>query len=165
MARDISFQQLSESRRLEHSNPWVWLFDFELPTTPARRMRLTSHDEPVPYLTKRYEPAAIGHSGVTDPGDGALPSITITLQDTLGIAASLIDDHDGLEGMEVAIRVLSWKWIALQEPVQELIASVTSSTIVDEGSRIAFTLGGQNIYEVAFPRRIYTRARYPGIKR
>lgn len=165
MARDISFQQLLESRLATQTDPWVWLFDFEIPSDPPQRFRVTSHDEPVPYLTKRYEPAAIGHSGITEPGDGALPNITVTVQDTSGVAAKIVDEFDGLEGMEVAIRLLSWEWIALQEPAQEVVATVTSATIVDSGSRIAFTLGGEDVYGVAFPRRIYTRKRYPGIKK
>lgn len=171
MARNPGFQTFAETQKLSHEKPFVWLFEFQIPTDPPQRFRVTSHDEPVEYGQDPdgdplvYNPAPIAHQGIPDAADGSLPSITITLQDVLGIAGTLVDDHDGLIGMPIAVRVLSLEHISLQQEVQTLTAQVQSASILDDGPRVALTIGARNVYQTAFPRRLYTRTRYPALRR
>lgn len=171
MPRNINFQQISESRKLAQADPWIWLVDIQVPSDPIQRFRLTSHDEPVEFGespdgdTLVYSPAPIAFDGIPESADGSLPSLSITLQDVLGIAATVVDQHDGLVGQPVVIQVISSAHIGLGAPAQRLDAQVSSATVTDDGPRVALSISAKNVYQTAFPSRTYTQTRFPGIKR
>lgn len=171
MPREISFQQLAESNKLAQISPWIWLLDIQIPSDPIQRFRLTSHDEPVEYGEAPngdplvYSPAPVAFDGLPESADGSLPSVTVTLQDVLGIAATVVDDYDGLVDQPVVIQVISKAHLALGAAAQRLDGRVTSASITDDGPRVSLSIGASNVYQTAFPRRTYTQTRFPGIKR
>ena len=57
MARDLGTVQTGEQTTLRAENPWIWLYEVEVPTDPPTRFRLTNYTEDVEY----------GFDGASDP--------------------------------------------------------------------------------------------------
>ncbi len=171
MARDMSLQHYIEAAKLENPDPWIWLFEVQVPTDPVTMYRMTSHDEPVPFgedpdgdaLT--YLPAPIAHQGVPESADGSLPKMSITLQDVLGIASATVDEYEGLAGQTVRVHVIHKSQLDLGEAAQSFTGQISSATISDDGPRVAIEISAVNIYQTAFPSRVFTKKRFPGLRR
>ena len=167
----MSIGHYIEAAKLSNPEPWIWLFEIQVPTDPVTMYRMTLHDEPVEYgedpdgnpLT--FLPAPIAHQGVPESSDGSLPKLNITLQDTLGIAAATVDQHGGLRGQPVWIHVIQKSQLALGDAAQSFKGQISSATITDDGPRVALEISSVDIYQTSFPARVYTKKRFPGLRR
>lgn len=171
MARDMSYGHYVEAGKVANPSPWIWLFEIQVPTDPATMYRMTSHDEPVQFGENpdgdplEFLPAPIAHQGVPESADGSLPKLSITLQDTLGIAAATVDQYEGLVGQPVYIQVVHKSQLEFGDPAQAFRGEISSSSVTDDGPRVAIEVSAVNIYQTSFPARVYTKKRFPGLRR
>ena len=171
MPRNMHFQHYAETRKVHNPKDWVWLFEFTIPSDPEQQVRLTNHDEPVPFGENdlgeplMYVPAPIAHRGLPEPGDGSLPTVTLTMADPLRTIATLLDSHDGLEGQLVIVRVVHLDHLSLGDSAQELRAEIAGASASDDKkvptASISITMLG--MYKTAFPGRVYSQKEFPGI--
>jgi phage-related protein len=148
--------------QLESEDPFIWLFEFEVPT--GERYRLTNYPEKVEFGEDEsgdplvYYPAPIAHSGIDQDGEGGLPTIKVSLA-TGGAywLTSVIDENDGLINMRAKVIIVSSR--ALDDGNAAVIeeARIIGATMNHEV--VTVELSAYNLFRARLPRFLYSRRR------
>jgi lambda family phage minor tail protein L len=163
MAHDIPDIWAEKSRQLEDEIPWIWLYEFEVPTNPKTRYRLTNYDRSVVFGTSdagvalTYMPFPIIHGELQESGDGDLPQIQVTVGYASLEMKAVLDEYDGLVGSPVVIRLVNLE--ALDDIGNQLRfdGNVVACKIPAGADRIAFTVASRNLIQQKIPGRRYIR--------
>jgi phage-related protein len=160
--KDLTQNTSAHKNQLETEDPFIWLFEFELPDNT--RIRVTNFTERVEFGEDDtgsplvYYPASIVHSGIEQSGEGDIPSISV------GIATggafwltSAFDTHDGLIGQRARIIVVSSR--ELDNPVAAIAEDARVISAAMDNSNVTLELSAFNIFQARLPRFLYSRRR------
>ena len=163
--KDLSPSTAAHKNQLETEDPFIWLFEFEMPD--QTRYRLTNFTEKVEFGEDKsgdpvvYYPAPIVHSGVEQSGEGDIPTIKVTLS-TGGMFAitSMIDSWGGMIGQRARIIVVSSR--ELDNPNIEAAAMIEDARIVNAAMNdraVTVSISAFNLFKSRVPRFLYSRRR------
>tara|TARA_R110002110_G_scaffold1085_9_gene4447 strand:+ start:4516 stop:5193 length:678 start_codon:yes stop_codon:yes gene_type:complete len=161
--RDLTPSTTAHKNQLETEDPFIWLFEFELPD--QTRYRLTNFTEKVEFGEDAegdpvvYYPAPITHSGIEQSGEGDIPSLKVTIA-TGGMFSitSVIDSWGGMIGQRARVIVVSSRELhmgadaAIAEDARIIAAGMNDTAVT-------VTLSAFNLFKSRLPRFLYSRRR------
>lgn len=151
----------AHARQLRDEFPWIWLYEIEIPTTPKTRYRLTNYTSPVNFGTNStgrtltYAPFPIVHSELRQTLDGELPSFQLQVGHASLELAQILEDHRGLKGSEVVVRIVNSSDLSTGVPAFEVVAEVTGCKVTHE--RVALSIGSKSLVDAVIPPTRYSR--------
>ena len=114
MARTLHSVLQAHQQQLRDESPWIWLYDFQIPTDPPPRYRLTNYTEQVSFGTNPidgsalvYEPFPIDHGEIELSREGNLPSIRVSVANATREVGDVIETHGGLLGEPAVVRLVN----------------------------------------------------------
>ena len=160
--KDLSQLTKAHKNQIESEDPFIWLFEFEMPD--GTRHRLTNFTELVEFGEDdtgspiAYYPAPIVHSGIEQSSEGDIPSIKVTL--AVGGAfwlTSAVDQHGGLVGQRARILVVSS--LELDNPAAAIVEDARVVSAAMDNRSITVELSAFNVFKARLPRFLYSRRR------
>lgn len=152
--RDVSNISTAHARQLRDEEPWIWLYEIEVPTDPPTRYRLTNYTEAVQFkatsagVPLTYSPFPITHSDIRDTIDGDLTQFQIQVGWTAELAA-VLESYNGLHGQPVVVYLVNREDLATTSPVSEFRAQVSGCSITNE--RITLGIGALGLQDAVIP--------------
>lgn len=159
MSQELPVSLKAMQQLLELQYPWIWLYEVEVPTVPATRIRVTNYTEPVPFgqnsigTPLTYSPAPISHGGFASNIQGDLTSLTVTVTNADLWLRQLLETHNGLKYQLAVVRLVNST--TLDDPQAQLRfdAEVAKSKVTAKA--VAFELGRFSLANRKFPGRRY----------
>ncbi len=112
MARELDQGMIDAQARLHEATPWIWLYELEVPTSPATRYRLTDYSQSVEFGVDPdgdplvYSPAAVTHGVVKQTREGDIPTVTVGVGNVDTAVGKVIDTHGGMRGQPARIMLV-----------------------------------------------------------
>lgn len=166
MARALDSVLQAHQQQLRDEDPWIWLYEFEIPTDPPTRYRLTNYTESVSFGTNPntteaivYSPFPIDHGEIDFSRRGDLPSITVRVANVTREVSETIEENNGLLGQPAVVRLINAANLtdtAAQVRFDARIVRVRMSPEV-----AALELATVNLRDVRIPRRRYLSSHCP----
>lgn len=156
------------SRRndLVQVSPYIKLYEIELPTDPATRLRMASWPEDVEFGTNSngvaltYEMASVEHDESRETTSGGLPTATLTISNVRRDIVGYMETHDGLEGQPVRYMLVDSTALEMGQPIRREDYEILSSRV--KGSTVTMQLGKPNLQRARFPQQRLSRTcRFP----
>lgn len=152
MSRDLTGTLERSRNELRDDSAWVWLFEFEIPTSPATRLRLAANPDPIQFgvdatgAPLTYSPFPIKVGTMRETSEGDIPSIDITIGNPERILSAYIEQYDGMIG----------------QPVKVILVNVADlgnprSRLEDRGEIQICTVGGDSVKVRVSTYSLYTR--------
>jgi phage-related protein len=162
MSRNLHPSLLSHANQLADELPWIWLYEFQLPTDPLTRYRLTNYTEAVYHGTSssgtplEYSPAPIVHSALRQSSSGDLPSFTVSVGYAgLEVQAQLVE-HGGMVGQPAVVRLVNLE--SLGDPTSSVRWDATIRKAKVDQTKVSFELGRFDLQGARVPARRYISA-------
>lgn len=166
----LTGNQIDLLNRQNNADPFVWLYSFEIPSSPMQVLRLAGLDTPVQYLTDSsgapltWSPYPIRHEGIEQSADGAQEVIRVSVSNVTREIQALIELYEGLANQEA--RVLLVNTAALEDPTPFLeVRGRVIASVANERSAV-FDIGVGNLLRSFIPRsrilRRFCRHQYKG---
>ena len=160
--KDLTQNTSAHKNQLETEDPFIWLFEFEMPD--GTRQRLTNFTERVEFGEDDtgsplvYYPAPIAHSGIEQSGEGDVPSIKVSIS-TGGAfwLTSLIDTEGGMIGQRARVIVVSSR--ELDNPAAAIVEDARIVSAAMNNGSVTVVLSAFNIFKSRLPRFLYSRRR------
>lgn len=161
MAKDLTTLTRQHKNQLKDSEPFIWLFSIETLDPTPTRYRFSSFTQIVEFgeqddgTPNKWYPAPIAHSGITQDGDGGLPSIDLTLANASLEIAPTVDTSAGFVGQPVEIIVVSAHQLddfdsAIIENAEVIECSMTSEVVT-------FQVSAFNLFAARFPAFLFRK--------
>jgi len=113
VAWDLNPTQRELASGLSQPNPFVWLFEVVVPSSPATMLRLAANTSDVNFGVNsdgdsiRYKRAAFTVSALSEGSDGKLPSIQVAAGNPTREIQALIEEYDGLIGQTAKLQLVN----------------------------------------------------------
>lgn len=162
---DFPFSLERHRSTLEGDSPFVWLFEVQVPTTPATRYRLTNHTTKVRFgldsagQPLEYDPFPIAIGDIDATKDGDLPEIQVVVSNITRELGSAVDLYDGLQGAPVVIRTVNLATLLDTSAEIRTDTVIRSSQVRAES--VTFTLSAYNLLDERVPKFRFTRNNCP----
>ena len=163
---------VAKASDLASGDPWIWLYEIEVPTTPATRLRLAADTDSVTFGTDSegvdlvYSPFPITHNGMPETSEGDLPAVDLIVSNVSREVQALLEAYNGLVGQDVRIMLVNRANLLSGIPVLREDFQVLSVTS-DASSAVA-KLGQTDLWNALFPSnrvtRDYCRFQYKGAR-
>lgn len=144
---------------LELQYPWIWLYEVEVPTSPATRIRVTNYTEAVEFgqnsigTPLSYTSAPIQHGGFASNLDGDLTSVTVTVTNSDLWLRELLEEHNGLKLQPAIVRLVNST--TLDDPAAQMTWYAEVARTKVSADAVAFELGRFSLANRKFPGRRY----------
>lgn len=153
----LSLTQVLEQHRgqLRDEQPWVWLYEVELPTSPKTRVRVTNSVTPVQFGTTSagvavtFTPYPVAHDGFRETAAGDIPTLNVTVGNPTRELGALIEQYDGLVGAPAVIRLVSLADVGNVLSQIEERSEVRRARVA--GDVCSFALSAFSLYRRKFP--------------
>ena len=142
--------------RLDLPDALVWLYEIEVPTDPASRIRLAGrHPETVSFRGNDYFPFPVTHATETQNTEGDLNSTALSISNVSREIMTILNEHEGLIDQPVRVLLvnkgdLSGGQAIVQQDYTIRQVSATAETITAQ-------LTVFNPYKANFPATRLTR--------
>ncbi len=156
MSRQLDQTLAEHAQQLHDEHPFVWLYEIELPTTPPTRYRLTNHGEAIDFDTDSdadpltFSSFPISHGEIRATNEGDLTGIQVSVSNVTREVGRVIDDHDGLTGQPILVRVVSLANLGNPAAKIEWRGEIAKARTTQDVC--VFELSALNIARAAFPR-------------
>jgi len=158
----LNLTQVLEQHRneLRDMDPWVWLYEVEIPSSPKTRARLTNCVSAVNFGTTSagdpivFTPYPIAHGGLKETAAADIPTINVNVGNPTRELGALIEQYDGLVGAPAVIRLVNLADIGNPLSQVEERAEVRRARVA--GDVCAFALSAFSLYRRKFPPNRYT---------
>ena len=155
---DEPLQLRKKKNLLTHPDPFIWLLQVKVPTTPEPTMlRLTPNLEEVEFGTKsngqpvKWSPFPIAIGEITSDSEGGLPQMIVTVSSITREIMALLVEHRFLLEQPVELKLVH-KLHLNQPKHQKRFKFEVLGANADE--KIAsFTLSARNLYKFTIPNR------------
>lgn len=140
---------------LRDGEPWIWLFEVEIPSSPKTRLRLARYTDPVSFGVDStgaaivYSPFGIAIGERRETVDGDIPTLAVEVANPSREIGLAIDQYDGLVGAPVVIRIVHASDLANFQSQIEERAEVRRARVT--GDRCTFVLAAYALYRRPFP--------------
>lgn len=166
MARTLESIIQSRQQQLEDELPWVWLYEFEVPTTPATRFRLTNYTETVQFGENpdtgtpiEYQPYPIEHGEIELNREGNLPTITVTVANVAREVGEYLDTYGGLVNQPAVVRLVNIGSSGTPTAGIRFDSQISRARLSPEAALLE--LAAVNLRRIKLPRRRYMREDCP----
>lgn len=161
MSLPLSPAEITAKEKLQQEQPWIWLYEIEIPTDPPTRLRLARNTEDVVFGTNNlgvpftYYRFPIGHQSVTQDAKGSLGTTTLTVGNVTREVQALLETYNGLIGTPVRIMLINLQLAETGIPTLRQDFQIVAVSTNEDG--VTAQLGQQNLYESTFPSARYLR--------
>ena len=108
MPTPVSATTIEQAQRLESIDPFLWLYEVEVPTTPETRYRFVGQfPEQITFRTNIYYPFPVSHSVTTETTEGDLSETTLTVTNITKEILTKLELHNGFIGQPVRIMLIN----------------------------------------------------------
>lgn len=141
-------------------DPYVWLYEFQIPKDPPTRARLARSPVPIQFGTNSagqvltYSPYPISHPEINEVADGSIPTTRVTVSNVTLELASLIRSYE-LEGQPAKIMLIRLQDAPNGDPLREYSFTVQSISVSDRA--VVAQLGAYNLHKQPFPLNVVKR--------
>jgi len=159
MARELGTVQTGEQTTLRAENPWIWLYEVEVPTDPPTRFRLTNYTEDVEYGFDGasdpiiYSRFPVSAGDIVQGKDGDLPRIRVSVANATKEVGLVVDQYGGLVGQPAVVRVVNRE--AIDIPGSDIRWDAEVVRCSGGAEAITFELSAANLHDSEFPRWRY----------
>jgi len=142
--------------QLASTDPFAWLFEVRVPSTPASRIRLTSYSQQIARGTDSggnpivWLPFPIAFGELREQKKGNLDEITINVANATRELMDEIDLYDGLSDQPVAIRLIHTQGLTDTAAELRFDGKVTRCRVTEDVA--TFTVSASNLTQRMFPR-------------
>ena len=150
----ISSNAIIEKNKVTSDGTWLLLL--EILYENESPIYICLNNETVIWDSKTWVPAIFNLSGIVETKDAEVPSIPLTIFDLNRNIIPILEKYDGGIGAEVIIRVVHSKYLSNTVPELEESTEIIDAT-VDDGARITFKLGAENLINRRCPQQRYTK--------
>jgi|10_taG_2_1085330.scaffolds.fasta_scaffold02268_3 lambda family phage minor tail protein L len=151
-----------EKNLLATKQRWVWLYEIEVPTTPATRYRFVRDSSQVTFRGNIYYPFPISHSETRQDDKGNLPRVNMTVSNVSREVVDNLNSYGGLVGQPVRIILTHELAIATNSSIIEHDFKIVTTNINEDA--VTASLGDLNLYDAKLPQqkmmRFYCRHQY-----
>ena len=164
MTRPISPNAEAAKRRLASDQPWYWLYQIEVPTTPPTRLRLVSSldgassgvtfGESSAGVAIAYSPFPITHSSPKEDTEASLGDMTIGIGNVSRTVQFYVDNYDMVGQLVVVTCVLR---ADLQAGVPTLEDRFEIIAVESNAKAVSLRVGRPNILREPFPLELAMR--------
>lgn len=146
---------------MSQRDPYVWLYAFDVPTTPPTKLRLSPFPEQLLFERDEdgvgipYSPFDISHGRSSRDIQGKTPNLAVTAQNVTQRLSRLLDQYTGLEGQGLRIVLIRRSSLPDGKPTLDESYEVLNSTCRE--GKATFNVGQRSITTAAFPDRRITR--------
>jgi len=161
MARDLDLTIQAHQQQLRDENPWIWLYEFEVPTTPETRYRITNYTEDITFGVNTdgdpipYYAFPCRHGEIEQSKEGDVPSITVTVANATRELGLSLDEHDGLVGQRAVVRLVNVTTLDMPESGIRWDARIRRSMVTPEV--VSVEISSYNLTQSQFPPWRYMR--------
>ena len=161
MSLPLSPGEIAAKEKLTQEQPWIWLYEIEIPTDPPTRLRLARNTENVVFGTSNlgapltYYRFPIGHQSVKRDSEGGLSTTTLIVSNVTREVQALLEEYEGLIGQNVRIMLVNAQLAVTGVPTLKDDFQILSVSTTEQG--VSAQLGQQNLYEASFPSVRYLR--------
>jgi len=157
MARDLSDALRAQLGKRTTADPYAWLLEVRVPTSPATRYRLCDQKSPVEFGEDSsgsalvYYPAGFEVQEIEERSDGSLPDIRVTVGNASIELRQNLEDYQGFVDQPAVLRLVN---LALVGSTADQVAwqgVVGEPEISTEG--VAFAVSSINLSSRTFPGR------------
>ncbi len=87
----------AEKDKIHQTSPWLWLWRIEADVTTSARnvFQLVAYDEPVTFGGTTWHPWNMQQSEIVQDGEGNLPTLDLTLDNTTGVMSYYLEQGMG----------------------------------------------------------------------
>lgn len=154
-------------QRLDITEPFVWLYEIEVPTDPPTRYRLCGqYTEEITFRGNTYYPFPITHSSDTEDTEANLPEVGLTVANVSRELMTTISTYGGLIGQPVRIMLVNTTDLESNTAVTQQDFQIRNLSFNEES--VTANLALYNLYRTTFPRnrlmRGHCRFAYRGIQ-
>jgi phage-related protein len=111
------------------SDPLVFLYEFEIPTSPISRLRLAGHDDEVEWDGNVYGRAPAMHSTMVEDLEGNLPAVQVTVPNSTREVAAIMKSFSGLADQAVRITLVSLADLSSGQPITAVDFTVVDGSV------------------------------------
>jgi len=172
MSAPVTPAQAAIKNALALGRPYVWLFEFQVPTTPPERIRLAAHDEDVSYGTNSvgaplvYSPYDVRLDPIEQNTDGDLVNLRVTVSNVRRELMALVEAYNALIGQPAFMQLVHLDLLSDADPLVAIDGKVASASATAES--IVFEVGLYYPSRGTFPTgrvsRDWCRFRYKGVR-
>lgn len=150
MPRPITQTVFEALHRFDVESPFVWLYEVEVPTDPATRIRIAArHPVAVFFRGNTFYPFPATHSAVTETTEGDLSTTALTISNISREIVTLLEEHNGLVGQPVKVFLVSKLDLSSGNALVEQDFRIKSVSVNAES--ITAQLAVYNLYKAKFP--------------
>lgn len=145
-----------DARNLEASGALVWLFEVELATTPATRLRITTNNESVQFgaaldgTVRVYSPFPMKIGVIDRQRDGDLPQITVAVANAKGVVIPFLELYRGLVGQAAVVQLVSLADLSNVSASLRFDGEIIQTDV--DGEAVTFAVGAYNAEGMQFPK-------------
>lgn len=153
-----------EKNELVTSQPWVWLYEIEVPSDPPTRYRLCASSQQISFRGNLYYPFPVKHGSMAQGDAGDQVSLSITISNISREISYILDANSGLINQPCRVLLVNKADLSAGRAVIEQDFFIQTSRVSDES--VSMQLGVSNLYDSNFPAqrlvRNYCRHQYRG---
>lgn len=150
MPQPLSQAVFEAAQRLDSIDPFIWLYELEVPTTPQTRYRFAGrYPEQVTFRGNIYYPFPCSHSETTENTDGDINQTSLTVGNISQQIVTTLETHGGFVGQPCRMLLVNRLDLASGNPVIEQDFTVRETAYNDEA--VTLQLAVYNPYRTHFP--------------
>ncbi len=151
MSAPILSQAVFEAaQKLDNIDPFVWLYEVEVPTDPQTRYRFAGrYPEQVTFRGNIYYPFPVTHSLQAENTEGDLNETSISISNISREINTVLETHNGLVGQPVRILLVNALDLASGNAAIEQDFTIRSIGQTEE--TVTAKLAVLNLYRTHFP--------------
>lgn len=140
------------AQHLDSIEPFVWLYEFEVPTAPQTRYRFAGrYPEQVTFRGNVYYPFPVTHSVQTETTEGDLNEISVTVGNITRQIVTELEAYEGLVGQPVRVLLVNTSDLLSGNAAMEQDFTIRDVSYDEE--KVTFKLAVYNLYRTIFPSR------------
>lgn len=162
MARDLHGILQDHQQRMRDEHPWIWLYEFEVPTDPPTRYRLTNYTATVPFGIDTatgdpllYLPYPIVHGEIEQTKTGDLPRIRVSIANAAREVSETLEAYDGMIGQSAVLRLVNAQALSSPQAQVRFDASILRARSTVDA--VYLDLAAEGPLRAMLPRRRYMR--------
>lgn len=146
---------------LIQTDPLVWLYAIDVPSTPRSKLRLTAHPEALFFerdstgATITYSPGSIMHEQVQHDTEGSIQKTRLQFQNLSRESVAILETYGGLIGEKVRAVCIKQSDLPDGNPQSDEVFDVLDSNATE--SVVELVLGRAALTQKQFPDRRISR--------
>ena len=144
------------------TEPWAWLLETTIPTSPVTVVRLCNQPKEIQFdidaqgIANTFLPSGFGFGAIIQDSEGNLPSLPLTLAGVSREILAVLLNHDFLIKQRVRLILVNAATLDNSAAKFDFNLEVSSATI--QNDKITFRLSSYSLHKINAPRRRMNRS-------